>query len=318
MASLTAHLTTSGDHGRLGFHPSCPACRRQRLFGSLASDPVISRRAQAALASGVLALSAAGPSAALAQEPDQQVDNAAGGDQAPSDDDTGSTGSANKPAAGPGVAPTPSPEDSADPGLQEGDAVEAPGTPDGSKPGEDPLAPPADPPAPDTTPGPVSPGPPAAPPPPLDDSAAVATPSEPSSDETPVPPDDLSPPRERSADTQPREHSAREAPFTPATPTAPTPAPPAAATPAPAVQTAPTSVASSPTRKAGAASKRANRSLVVEPGDSLWSIAKRVLGPDASAARIAREVDRLWRINSDQIGTGNPDLLLVGTRLKLR
>ena len=74
MASLTAHLVESGDHGRLGFHPDCPVCRQVRLFGSLSADPVISRRAQAALASGVLALSAVGPPAAVAQEPDHQVE----------------------------------------------------------------------------------------------------------------------------------------------------------------------------------------------------------------------------------------------------
>jgi nucleoid-associated protein YgaU len=57
---------------------------------------------------------------------------------------------------------------------------------------------------------------------------------------------------------------------------------------------------------------------VVEPGESLWAIAKRLLGPDASAARIAREVARLWGLNEERIATGNPDLLLPGTKLRLR
>jgi nucleoid-associated protein YgaU len=57
---------------------------------------------------------------------------------------------------------------------------------------------------------------------------------------------------------------------------------------------------------------------VVEPGESLWSIARRLLGPDASPARIAREVDRLWELNRDRIGTGDPDVLMVGARLRLR
>jgi hypothetical protein len=43
-----------------------------------------------------------------------------------------------------------------------------------------------------------------------------------------------------------------------------------------------------------------------------------LLGPSASPARIAREVDRLWRLNEDRIGTGNRDLLMVGTKLRLR
>ena len=57
---------------------------------------------------------------------------------------------------------------------------------------------------------------------------------------------------------------------------------------------------------------------VVLAGESLWSIAKDVLGDDASVAQIAREVNRLWELNSDRIGTGDPDLLMVGTRLALR
>ena len=53
-------------------------------------------------------------------------------------------------------------------------------------------------------------------------------------------------------------------------------------------------------------------------GESLWSIASDLLGPDASAARVAREVDRLWQRNRDRIATGNPDLLRIGTTLRLR
>ena len=34
-------------------------------------------------------------------------------------------------------------------------------------------------------------------------------------------------------------------------------------------------------------------------------------------ARVAREVNRLWTLNSERIGTGDPDLLMVGTRLTL-
>jgi nucleoid-associated protein YgaU len=64
-------------------------------------------------------------------------------------------------------------------------------------------------------------------------------------------------------------------------------------------------------------SLRHARSYVVEPGDSLWSIAKRLLGPEASPARIAREVNRLWSLNHARIATGDPDLLMVGTRLRL-
>jgi len=56
---------------------------------------------------------------------------------------------------------------------------------------------------------------------------------------------------------------------------------------------------------------------VVAAGDSLWSIADDRLGPGASSAQIAREVHRLWQLNSERIGTGDPDLLSVGTSLVL-
>jgi hypothetical protein len=65
-------------------------------------------------------------------------------------------------------------------------------------------------------------------------------------------------------------------------------------------------------------SLRGARLYVVQPGDSLWSVAKRLLGTDASPARIAREVDRLWSLNQERIATGDPDLLHVGTELRLR
>jgi nucleoid-associated protein YgaU len=56
---------------------------------------------------------------------------------------------------------------------------------------------------------------------------------------------------------------------------------------------------------------------VVRPGDSLWSIATRLLGPAASVAEIADEVNRLWELNQNRIGTGDPDLLPVSTELRL-
>jgi nucleoid-associated protein YgaU len=56
----------------------------------------------------------------------------------------------------------------------------------------------------------------------------------------------------------------------------------------------------------------------VRPGDSLWSIARRLLGKGASPTDIAREVNRLWELNRERIATGHPDLLMVGTKLRLR
>jgi hypothetical protein len=68
----------------------------------------------------------------------------------------------------------------------------------------------------------------------------------------------------------------------------------------------------------GRAAHRGDRFHVVLRGESLWSIANDLLGDRASAARTAREVNRLWELNSDRIATGNRDLLMVGTRLALR
>jgi hypothetical protein len=56
----------------------------------------------------------------------------------------------------------------------------------------------------------------------------------------------------------------------------------------------------------------------VRANESLWSIARDLLGEKASAARIAREVNRLWELNRGRIGTGDPDLLIAGTRLRVR
>jgi resuscitation-promoting factor RpfA len=59
-------------------------------------------------------------------------------------------------------------------------------------------------------------------------------------------------------------------------------------------------------------------SYVVRPGDCLWHIAAGLLATGAEDAQIAQEVQRIWRLNEDRIGTGDPNLLLVGTELKLR
>jgi resuscitation-promoting factor RpfA len=57
---------------------------------------------------------------------------------------------------------------------------------------------------------------------------------------------------------------------------------------------------------------------VVRPGESLWTIAQDLLGPEASATRIAAEVARLWDLNRDRIPSGDPDLIAVGQQLRLR
>lgn len=54
--------------------------------------------------------------------------------------------------------------------------------------------------------------------------------------------------------------------------------------------------------------------LVVRSGDSLWDIAARHLGPQASAAEVAAEWPRWHAANREVIGP-DPDLLLPGQRL---
>jgi LysM repeat protein len=54
--------------------------------------------------------------------------------------------------------------------------------------------------------------------------------------------------------------------------------------------------------------------LVVHAGDSLWSISQERLGPNATPAQIADEVERIYALNREQIGD-NPNLILVGQEL---
>ncbi len=57
-------------------------------------------------------------------------------------------------------------------------------------------------------------------------------------------------------------------------------------------------------------------SVVVAPGDCLWSISARWLGPGASARQIADGVERIHALNLERIG-GDPDLIHAGQRLLL-
>src|SRR5215207_8300399 len=93
VASLTTHPHHPDEHARLPFHPDCPHCR-ERLVGTLPADQLIGRRTQALIAAGALAFSSAAPSAALAQEPDQEYEGGATPEQL-----------ANDPAANPDLDP---------------------------------------------------------------------------------------------------------------------------------------------------------------------------------------------------------------------
>lgn len=62
---------------------------------------------------------------------------------------------------------------------------------------------------------------------------------------------------------------------------------------------------------------RDRATLRVAPGDSLWSIAVRLAPDGASAATVASVLRRLWRLNAERIGTGDPSTLPTGVVLRL-
>lgn len=57
--------------------------------------------------------------------------------------------------------------------------------------------------------------------------------------------------------------------------------------------------------------------VVIRPGDSLWAIAQRIVGPSASNAAVEKELVAIWNRNAGRIGTGDPNLIFSGTRLRL-
>jgi LysM repeat protein len=324
--SLSAHLTSgTAEHGRLAFHPDCPRCRAERLAGSLAADSLVSRRTHAALAAGLLAFTGAAPAAAAQiPEVDEQQDAAPapGGeppglqpDFDPGGDDTFDHETA--PLAGGREAGWEEDEGLGVPVETEATTdAEAPlleGAPTPPTPAAEQAPTPAPPP-----PTPASPVEPPAPPP-----GAVALPATPP---TPTPvaeveaPTPQPEPRETSTQRKPpkRPAKAHEVERRPVIGTGP--APPRQS-PGPVVQATaapppPTTVPVPPPADRGD-TRIAGPTYTVRPGDSLWSIARRLLGADASAGRIAREVNRLWQLNEDRIATGSPSLIHVGTVLKL-
>jgi LysM domain len=348
LGSLTAHLLEPGDHGRLGFHPRCPVCRKERVFGSLSSEPLVSRRVQAALATGVLALSVAAPGAAAAAGPDRQREGAAAPEQLPGDIDAPDFDPGGDTALPFEVAPSPTspvvgggsqdsgegPPVESDPVVDPDAHLLAPTTPATQAPPTETDAPvppaeaaPAVPPAetaPTVPPAEVAPG---SPPPRAEERVTIEAPSGNAEIPTPRTAPDAAPksapePKQEESDRRRRHTSATSAPAeAPQAPTLAVPQSPAAPAPLPAAAVAeavPVVQASASTEASQPPLPETARWHVVEPGESLWSIARRLLGPDASPGRIAREVDRLWELNRDRIGTGDPDMLMVGAKLRLR
>jgi hypothetical protein len=121
------------------------------------------------------------------------------------------------------------------------------------------------------------------------------------------------------ATSAPEQHPARPASSGPvaAAPEASIAAPePAPVEPEPLPSPTPVApAASSPVERGGLAGKKSH---TVAAGECLWTIAEGYLPPGASNAEIAAEVHRLWVLNARRIGTGDPDVLLIGTVLRLR
>lgn len=69
-----------------------------------------------------------------------------------------------------------------------------------------------------------------------------------------------------------------------------------------------------PDRPTGAAESA--RTVVVRPGDSLWAISARTLGPGARAGEVASYGHRVHALNARVIGP-DPDLVRPGQRLRL-
>jgi hypothetical protein len=329
MASLTTHLRESGDHGRLAFHPDCPVCRRERLAGTLPAEPLIGWRTQAALAVGVLALSTTTPASALAQGTPVPNQTASGDPASNPDFDPGGASSEL-----PDEAAAPPPAGSVDPAAGSDD----PG-PVEQEPATDDQVPVVD--AGDGS-GALAPqqqqaselsdpakAPPAAPPQSAAQAPAQTTPAEAPANPTPTPTATPAPsatptrtePREQNRQRDKPRHKPRPNAHSESLPLEPAPQP----ITAPATTSAPAAVeetvatpAAAIASPSGQRARPGERSHVVLAGESLWSIADDMLGEQASVARIAREVNRLWRLNSARIATGDPNLLRVGTRLTLR
>jgi hypothetical protein len=284
-------------------HPPASVSRQRRA-------PVSWTRS--ALTSGLLSLAAVAPAAGVAAEPDTGQEGAVGPEHAPdveTDSPNFDPGGDTEPTVEVGVQPSPDGSPEIDP--LESEPTDAPETR---------LAPPAQPapPVPEeplvipmegVRPGtPVAPGFSIEPPPPPKPQSLGAEPGsrpQPSERISAVIP--VAPPSVQAAPAPPgRGGSAEEALLQ----TVPRSAPATAAT-APSDDIQSDVEGLSP-------SGRGARVHVVRPGESLWTIAQVLLGPDASAMRIAAEVARLWDLNRDRISSGDPDLIAVGERLRLR
>ncbi len=327
MRSLSAHLRQPEDHGRLPFHPDCPICREERLSGSLATNGVVTPRTQAALAASLLAFSTAAPAAALAAEPDHQQDGTAAPTQ------TGSPDSAQNPDFDPGGDSTDLPSDA--PPVPQAPAPADPGNDDTGPVDQEPTTNTTDPVG-DTGDGsgnpsdkqqpsaPTDPSPPAVSAPGASGGPAPGTPATDPTAATGAPtatnPAATDVTSESTASKKGRDRRHGRARHVTSTSVVPQASSIASDTPGAngTAEVVQPPAAPTPPAPSGQHAKPGDRTHIVLRGESLWSIASDVLGGSASPARVAREVHRLWQLNREHIATADPDVLMIGTRLRLR
>lgn len=68
---------------------------------------------------------------------------------------------------------------------------------------------------------------------------------------------------------------------------------------------------------AASAASGMSSSVMVRSGDSLWAIARREVGDGASDREVEARLVAIWNLNARRIGTGDPNLIFPGTRLRL-
>jgi hypothetical protein len=284
--------------------PDCPACWRSWLAGGeLSAAPLVSRRTHAALAAATLALSSTAPAVVLASEPHHPRSHAALQDSDPLDPVLEAPGN-DSPSAPVDADPEPS---APDPDVPDPQTTPAP-----APVAQDPVAAPAEPDDPvhsGSDPAPEPPVPPLAagsPPP----AATVDPPSAEAS--APVAAGSIQP-------SQIKRHTVYVARTARSHRSSRLSSPARTSTSrSPQTLTRTTSVPVGTRAPAAGRARPGDRAHVVRVGESLWSIAGDHLGGHASTARIAKEVKRLWQLNRGRIGTGDPNLLMAGTRLTLR
>lgn len=112
----------------------------------------------------------------------------------------------------------------------------------------------------------------------------------------------------------PNQHQTRRSPTSESTVPAES-APPTEPVPEEAPPSSPQPIASTPPDSGR--SLAGKDTYVVRPGDCLWYIAEALLPAGAGTQAIEAEVERLWWLNEDRIGTGDPSLIYAGTELRL-